>query len=364
MQPLKLSCGLKRSISRGSAGAWGRRWERNSFQTLNEDAKTNLYRMFTGEMVFIPGLQIWEDLCGSSVQCFASYKNYRLSFENLPPVEGAEVWGYYRTRYRDGVNGYLLFMNLKQLMHLMGRGEEHPTYNFLEIELPGSAFNMDGLSKISRLTQEITGSDAFDISPWWDLADRDGVQFIQTVMTNLKWVALVMLLFGIIGFYYVSLRFSEEVAAEWWNPRRVFGGKTRTFVLIASGQMLLMMFFTSIISGSGVAVLNRTVNWLLYKVFLDPLVFDAALLLYVALETFLSIIFIYTQTLLRHSGRLGWMVVLLALGFICAFLMELLFEKTAALGVSVVLPALVVMIVDDVMVAAGKIRSRSVASRL
>ena len=47
---------------------------------------------------------------------------------------------------------------------------------------------------------------------------------------------MVMLLFATIGFYYISLRFSEEVIAEWYNPRRVFGGGTRTFILISSGH--------------------------------------------------------------------------------------------------------------------------------
>ena len=120
----------RNDIMRESVYAWERHWGTIFFKALNADGRQNLFRIFTDEWVFVPGAQIWDDLCGTSGQRRASYKNYRLSFKDLPPLDRAETFGYYRTRYRDGVNGYILFMNLKQLMRLLGKWEDAPGLQF------------------------------------------------------------------------------------------------------------------------------------------------------------------------------------------------------------------------------------------
>ena len=64
-------------------------------------------------------------------------------------------------------------------------------------------------------------------------------------------------------------------------------------------------------------------NYLLFRFFLAPLSFDAGLLLYVALSTILVIAIIHVHTLLRYSGKLGWMMTLPVLGYLGTLLLDI-----------------------------------------
>jgi len=272
--------------------------------TLHEATKRNIYRLYKNESVAIPSMQIWEDICGASLQIFSPYKHFWITEEHnqTSPKYEIECWGNYRTRYRSDVNGYILLCNLKWLMGHLNKGDN--AYNLLEIEVPFSNPKEGQLDQLKNiLIKKGFQQDDFQIIPWWELANKKSVDFILRIQRHLSWFSILMILFGIFAFFQMSYRFAGELNSEWNGVKLFCSTRTHSF-LIGICHIFSIVFMAILFAYVGALIVNEFImNPILYRGFLEPVSMDKNIILKASMLIFFTVGFIYLGTLWLYRGR-------------------------------------------------------------
>jgi len=274
------------------------------WMSLQEDTKKNIYRLYKDESVAMPSIQIWEDICGASLQTYSPYKDLWITEEhNQAPLKyRMEFYGKYRTRYRSDVNGYILLCNLKWLMGHLNKGDN--VYNLLEIEVPFSNPKEGQRDQLKNfLIKKGFQQDDFQIIPWWELANKESVDFILRIQRHLSWFSILMILFGIFAFFQMGYRFAGELHSD-WNGVRPFSSTRANSFLIGICHIFSIVFMAILFAYVGALIVNEFImNPILYRGFLEPVSMDKNIILKASMLIFFTVGVIYLATLWLYRGR-------------------------------------------------------------
>lgn len=227
----------------------------NLARSMNNDLRLAQYRLYNGEAMCIPSIQIWEDICGIGLSDRASFKQFEFTIGNNLRPHSLKTYGFLNTRYGSSQNGYVIYLDINQMPALFD-WQRLPGINFFEMEIPNFSQKDGRLVRLSEFVSNRTNN-GFTITPWWERCDQQTVKFITRTVHFVQFVGAVILFFGFFGMYHLCLRFSNEVRFDWQPTSMLFGGNISQFLkififytlfVVLTGLCLFWAFLIGILS--------------------------------------------------------------------------------------------------------------------
>lgn len=237
------------------------------WRTLNHDAQKNIYRLYKNESIAIPSIQLWNDICGNSLQKYSSFKKFKISEQlNGNQPYKLEFMGYFQSRYADKVNGYVLLSSMDWLMQLLGKRKK--AYNLIELEISIKHSYDRIIKKLKNILDKYGfNSQQVKIIPWWELADKQSVNFLKKLIQHLYWFITIMLVSGLFAFFQMSSRFVQHISTL-WTIVELQGAKKIHFLFVGFCHILIML-------SGGILIAFLLARFVINKYFIDPLLYKA-----------------------------------------------------------------------------------------
>ncbi len=242
------------------------------FSSLADEVKDKIWRLFSSDDLYgLPNGQLWNAIMGSSLRKNVGSKKFNVTVlpsgnvdDNLAVADKMvkmRTFGTYYTGFRPEMDRMQMLFSHDLISSLPG--VESADYNYLALGFKDVTSQKEKVF-VQQLGDYIQNDPDFKnvckMVFWEDVADRKGVDFINSVSRGMLVVGVLMMLVGCWSYCSIRLRFAGNVE-KIWQTYLFIGVEKKYWLIIHAGFFLVISLFMAMFVLVVLQVMSLLLNY-------------------------------------------------------------------------------------------------------